>query len=215
MKSRAPAKLDKNARRRVRQFSERRDELAQAALQTLAELGYARTSIREIAQNSEFSHGVLHYYFTDKVDLILCSVRQYKTLCITRYDRVTVSASNYQELMAGFLKSLGDSLREDAKLHRLWYDIRARTLFEAAFHAEVADIDKSLANMIWRVVSRFAEFTGEPQTLPPSVIYAVIDGLFQQAMLKYFSGDSGAIPQMQADVRLFLSTIAKDPLAVG
>jgi len=58
-------------------FAERRAELGEAALLTLAELGYARTSLREIAQNSAFSHGVLHYYFSDKLDLILCSVRQY------------------------------------------------------------------------------------------------------------------------------------------
>ena len=58
------------SRRQVDKFAERRAQLADAALQTLAELGYARTSLREIAQNTEFSHGVLHYYFSDKEDLI-------------------------------------------------------------------------------------------------------------------------------------------------
>lgn len=59
------------ARRQVDKFAERRAQLAASALQTLSELGYARTSLRDIAQNSEFSHGVLHYYFSDKVDLII------------------------------------------------------------------------------------------------------------------------------------------------
>ena len=63
--------------------AERRAELAEAALQTLSTLGYARTSLRDIAQNSVFSHGVLHYYFTDKVDLITACVRQYKARCAT------------------------------------------------------------------------------------------------------------------------------------
>ena len=52
--------------RQLDKFAERRAQLAAAALQTLAEQGYARTSLRDIAQNSEFSHGVLHYYFSDK-----------------------------------------------------------------------------------------------------------------------------------------------------
>ena len=86
MTTRTVARLDRLARRPAEKFNERRAELADAALQTLAELGYARTSVREIAQNSAFTHGVLHYYFNDKVDLILCSVRQYKSRCITRYD---------------------------------------------------------------------------------------------------------------------------------
>jgi hypothetical protein len=60
----------------------------------------------------------------------------------------------------------------------------------------VVEIDKSLENMIWRIVSRFAELTGEPQTMPPSVIYAMLDGLFQQCLLKHLSGD------VMADARL-------------
>ncbi len=161
-------------------FAERRAELGEAALQTLAELGYARTSLREIAQNSEFSHGVLHYYFTDKLDLILCSVRQYKARCVKRYDDVTATATSFDELLDGFVAALGDTLRKEAPLHRLWYDLRAQSLFEEAFRADVAEIDKSLEKMIWRVMSRFAEITGEPVRAPSSVTYAMFDGLFQQ-----------------------------------
>ena len=57
-------------RPRDRKSALRRDQLAESALQTLGELGYARTSLRDIAANSEFSHGVVHYYFTDKTELI-------------------------------------------------------------------------------------------------------------------------------------------------
>jgi AcrR family transcriptional regulator len=206
-------KLDRIPRQRVDKFAERRAELAEAALQTLAELGYARTSLREIAQNSEFTHGVLHYYFRDKVDLILCSVRQYKARCVTRYDQVTTDARTYEDLMTGFLAALAQTMRDEAHMHRLWYDIRSQTLFEAAFRADVAELDKSLENMIWRIMCRFVELTGEPQTMPPAVIYAMIDGLFQQCLMKHLSGDARAIDQMQADVRLVLSKITKNPAA--
>jgi hypothetical protein len=49
--------------------------------------------------------------------------------------------------------------------------------------------------------------TGEPQSIPPSTIYAMIDGLFQQCLLKHLSGDRNAIDQMQANVRLVISKI--------
>src|SRR3981081_2917682 len=145
----AETRRERISRRQVDKFAERRAQLASAALQTLAELGYARTSLREIAQNSEFSHGVLHYYFTDKLDLILCSVRQYKARCVKRYDEVTTTATTYDELIDGFVAALGDTLRREAPLHRLWYDLRAQSLFEEAFRADVAEIDKSLEKMIW------------------------------------------------------------------
>jgi AcrR family transcriptional regulator len=194
-------------RPRDHKFAERRAELGEAALQTLAELGYARTSLREIAQNSEFSHGVLHYYFTDKVDLILCSVRQYKARCVKRYDEATTTATTFDELMDGFVAALGDTLRKEASLHRLWYDLRAQSLFEQAFRADVAEIDKSLEKMIWRVMSRFAEITGEAVRVPSSVAYAMFDGLFQQALLKHLSGDKKAVAAMQSNVRLVVSQL--------
>jgi AcrR family transcriptional regulator len=192
---------------RDHKFAERRAELGEAALQTLAELGYARTSLREIAQNSEFSHGVLHYYFDDKLDLILCSVRQYKARCVKRYDDVTATSTNVDELLEGFVAALGDTLRKEAPLHRLWYDLRAQSMFEEAFRADVAEIDKSLEKMIWRVMSRFAEISGEPVRVSSSVAYAMLDGLFQQALLKHLSGDKRAVATMQTNVRLVVSQL--------
>jgi AcrR family transcriptional regulator len=212
MASAANKKFDRANRPSVDKFAERRVELAEAALQTLSELGYARTSLREIAQNSVFSHGVLHYYFNDKIDLILCCVRHYKSRCVTRYDDVVASARTYEELAAGFLKVLGETVRNEGHLHRLWYDLRSQSLFEEAFRADVLEIDKSLEDMIWRIMSRFAELTGEPQQMPPSVLYAVFDGLFQRCLLKHLSGDPAAVAEMQADVRSVLARVARVPL---
>jgi AcrR family transcriptional regulator len=197
LKERSAARVP---RARVDKFAERRAELGEAALQTLATLGYARTSLREIAQNSEFSHGVLHYYFSDKTDIV-CSVRQYKARCVTRYDQVTASATTSQELIDGFVAALGDTLRDEASMHRLWYDLRAQALFEEAFRADVAAIDKSLETMIWRIMCRLAELSDKPLQLSASALYALFDGLFQQGLLKHLAGNANAVMLMQADVR--------------
>jgi len=206
--------MDRIPRIRVDKFAERRAELGEAALQTLSELGYARTSLREIAQNSAFSHGVLHYYFSGKVDLILCSVRQYKARCVTRYDAVTAAATSVDELLDGFCAALADTVRSEAPLHRLWYDLRSQALFEEAFRADVAELDKSLEKMISRIMARFAELAGAPLTLPSSVLYATFDGLFQQCLLKHLSGDAKAIAAMQKNVRLVVGQWIAVPLPV-
>ena len=195
---------DRVPRERADKFAERRAGLAAAAVLTLSELGYARTTLREIAQNSEFSHGVLHYYFRDKVDLITCCVRHYKERCVTRYDRVTAEAASYAALLDGFVEALAVTTREEAHLHRLWYDLRAQALFEPAFRADVADIDKSLEDMIWRVVARFHELQGVSIRMSPQFAYALFDGVFQQCLLKHLSGDVTAISEMQANVRLLV-----------
>lgn len=198
-------------RPRDHKFAERRAELGEAALQTLAELGYARTSLREIAQNSAFSHGVLHYYFTDKLDLILCSVRHYKARCVTRYDAVTAQADSYAALLDGFVAALGDTLQREAPLHRLWYDLRAQALFEPAFRADVAELDASLEAMIWRVIARLAELACETARVPSPVAYAMLDGVFQHALLRHLSGDAQAVGALQERARLVVMQIVGPP----
>lgn len=199
--------MEKTLRKQDAKFAERRTELGEAALLTLAELGYARTSLREIAQNSAFSHGVLHYYFSDKLDLILCSVQQYKARCVTRYDQVTAESTSFDQLLEGFVKALGETLRNESSMHRLWYDLRSQSLFEEAFRADVAAIDKSLEKMIWRVMSRLSELAGAPVKASSAVAYAMLDGIFQQALLKHLSGDRKAVSTMKTNVRMVVSQL--------
>jgi hypothetical protein len=47
------------------------------------------------------------------------------------------------------------------------------------------------------------------------MIYALLDGLFQQCLLKHLSGDAQAIAQMQAALRLVVSKIARNPAATA
>jgi AcrR family transcriptional regulator len=194
-------------RPRVDKFAARRSELAGAALRTLAERGYAQTGLRDIAQNSEFSHGVLHYYFSDKTDLILQCVREYKAQCVTRYDEVVATAATAPELAAGFLQKLGETLVDEAPLHRLWYDLRNQSMFEPAFRADVAEIDLSLERMIWRVVTRYAELAGTRPQISSSSMYAVFDGLFQQALLRQLAGEPSVAADLRAAVTDALSNL--------
>ncbi len=196
----AQTNRERVSRRQVDKFAERRAQLADAALQTLAELGYARTSLREIAQKSPFSHGVLHYYFSDKHDLITHCVRQYEAACVTRYDEIVATAGSAGELKQEFSEAMAQTLRTDAPMHRLWYDLRNQSLFEESFRADVLEIDQRREEMIWRVLSRYAEFSGVTLALPPGAAYAILDGLFQQALLHHLAGHDDAAEYLRANV---------------
>jgi len=181
-------------------YDERRNQLAESALQTLGELGYARTSLREIANNSEFSHGVVHYYFADKFELIVYCVRYYKARCVTRYDAVVDDSTTPEGLLDAFAAKLVETLRDEAPMHRLWYDLRTQSMFEEKLREAVLMIDQTLEEMIWRVVSRYAELCGRPPSMDPSAAYGVLDGLFQQALLGHLTGTTDAAETMAARV---------------
>ncbi|WP_300678555.1 TetR/AcrR family transcriptional regulator [Nocardioides sp.] len=173
--------------RQVDKFDQRRAQLAASALATLGERGYARTSLREIAQNSPFSHGVVHYYFANKTELIVHCVREYKKVCVTRYDGVIDAAVDADDLVARFADKLVETLCEDVAMHRLWYDLRTQSMFEDELRADVLAIDHALEEMIWRVVQRYADLADREPVFDPPAAYALLDGLFEQAVLAHLA----------------------------
>ncbi|MDP9636090.1 AcrR family transcriptional regulator [Rhodococcus cercidiphylli] len=191
------ARIEERARNK---FESKRTELAEATLHTLAELGYARTSLREIAQNSEYSHGVLHYYFTDKLDLITHAVRQYEAICVTRYDEVVANAVDAPGLYADFETKYFATLVADAGIHRLWYDLRNQALFDGSFRGDVLDIEERREDMIWRVVTKYCKLRGSESALDRPSAYILLDGIFQRALLHHLAGNTSEVDAARAQL---------------
>jgi AcrR family transcriptional regulator len=198
----------------------RRRALADSALRTLGELGYARSSLREIANNSEFTHGVVHYYFTDKLELIVYCVRQYKATCVQRYDGVIADSLTAEELLDSFAAKLRETIVEEGPMHRLWYDLRSQSMFERGLVEAVEQIDSTLADMIWRVVTRWAELAESQLRVDKATSYGAIDGIFQQALLGYLRDqDESQLGFLGTRIRMILplfgSPAPTDPLQGG
>lgn len=197
--ARTATEPDRFDRAGVDKFEARRAELADAALATLGELGYARTSLREIAHNTDFSHGVLHYYFRDKIELITYCVRRYKQHCVTRYDQIVAEATGPDDLARQFADLLVTTMLDDTAMHRLWYDLRAQAMFEPALQPTVSDLDGQLEQMIWRVVAQYAELAGTTPALPSAATYSMFDGLFENCLMRLLAGDDATADRLRAE----------------
>lgn len=184
-------------------FEERRRELADAALRALSDLGRARPSLRDVAE-PPFGDGVLRYYFRDERELITYCVRRYKAVCARRYDDVVDGAATAPALADGFADAMADTLVADASAHRLWYDLRSRALFEESSRTDVLEIDGLLERMVHRVAARYADLAGGALTGPPDAVYALFDGLFQQALLRHLAGQDRAADDLRDRVRRLL-----------
>ena len=199
--------LDRFERPRVDKFEARRAELADAALTTMGELGYARTSLREIARKTDFSHGVLHYYFRDKIELITYCVRRYKEHCVTRYDEIVAHAPRPEDVASQFADALVVTMLEDTLMHRLWYDLRCQAMFDMALLPTVTDLDRQLEEMIWRVVSRYAELAATTPAVPSAAAYSVFDGLFENCLMRHIAGDGTAADRLRTEAAWLLTRV--------
>lgn len=150
-------------------------QIADSAIMALQELGYANTSLRDIAAKSEMSLGILHYYFEDRSDLIIYCVRVYKQDFVASIRHALDRATGRDAVIDALAGALAVSITKDAPTHRLWYDIRNQALFDDMFRPVAAEIETMLVSMVSHAFKRAGHAT------PPRVElrYALLDGIFR------------------------------------
>lgn len=177
---------------RIDKYEERKRELGRDALSVLSELGYARTSLRDIAKASGFSLGVLHYYFVDKVELISYCVGLYKQDFVEQIQLAVDQATDAGHLRERVFGVLVASVEREPEKHRLWYDIRAQSLFDETFRPAMWRIDRQIESVITAFFVRLTELSGQTPQVGPGSAYAMLDGLFQRYLLRHLNGEDGA-----------------------
>ena len=198
--NRLAAKADAKVAKRVR----KKDELADSAIAALKQLGYARTSLRDIAELSGVAVGTLHYYFDDKVDLIAYCVRRYKVGFVAEMQSILSGDAPPERLAERFVSGLALSIHREAKTHRLWYDIRSQAMFDPSFHQIVEDIEAGLVEL----VEEFLERTGHTHVDATS-IYLLLDAAFRYHLQKLLTDDSTAPADFEDLVMGMLRTVSR------
>lgn len=79
---------------------DRRDQIIMAAIESLRDVGYAGTSIREIARRGGFNSALISYYFDGLHGLLLAALDHSSQIRMERYMRAVEEASGIEELMA-------------------------------------------------------------------------------------------------------------------
>ena len=99
----------------------RREQITRAAIEVLAERGFAAASLAAIAERVDVSKGVLSYHFSDKADLVLEVVRSVLASAETWMIPRIAGAGSYREALHRYISANVSFL----SAHRV--DIRALT----------------------------------------------------------------------------------------
>lgn len=174
---------------------DKRRELAQHALSALAELGFARLNLREVATRSGVALGVIHYYFTDKKELLIYCVGLYKDAFIQTLEAQIASADNLPALKSRVIIALVQSVEEQGHIHRLWYDIRAQALFDTAFQPVVDDHEARLIGVVQKFLDKMRALGGRPEMREHAEAldaYLTLDGWFRYFLQQHLAGNPQA-----------------------
>ena len=190
----SPPKLKERTTQKQTKRAEKKRQIAQSALVALRELGYANTSLRDIVGKSDLSLGMLHYCFEDRTDLIIYCVQTCKRTFSERLFDAIEHVGSSTELIETLADTIAASIVDDARTHRLWYDIRNQAQFDPAFQPVVANIETMLIDVVAQAVRR----AGLTPELPQELWYPTLDGVFQFHMQRQLQGAGLSRSEIQA-----------------
>lgn len=179
--------INKPANAKSQKVSKRdakRREIAESAVDALKVYGYARTTLRDIAAHSGMSLGSLHYYFEDKVDLMVYCVRQYKLQFVDVMRAAITEVEGQDQVLDAFCAGLAKTIVEHAELHRLWYDIRNQAMFDPVFSPVVAEIEGWLIDLMSPLKTEGSDTES---------IYLRLDGAFRYVLQRNLAGETLAM----------------------
>ncbi len=179
-----PTKLRARAERKTAKRDEKKRQIAESAIEALKELGYANTSLRDIAAKSDLSLGMLHYYFEDRSDLIIYCVQLYKEAFVRDINAALNMAEGRGAVLDAFADALANSIADDTETHRLWYDIRTQAMFDETFRPVVDEIEAMLIDIVRHAFKKAGNEI--PQMV--DIHYAAVDGVFRMLMQNQLTG---------------------------
>ena len=176
------------ARRRTAPPEERREQLIQATIRSVANRGLGDTTIATVAQEAGLSQGIINLHFQSKEGLLTETLRyiadEYRTACREAADAAAVSP------VAGLLAMVELDFRRNIcardKL-AVWFAFWGERKFRPTYRRICAERDKSYDDMVRVMCERLCEEGDYPDVEPALVadgLSALTDGLWLDLLVR-------------------------------
>lgn len=109
-------------------------------------------------------------------------------------------AESASALLSEFVDVLVRAAQDQARTHRLWYDVRAQALFDASFRPAVDDLENRMVGVVQRLLDQVRTLGGELAPNSPigaTSAYVTIDGWFRYFLQQHIAGDVRACASLR------------------
>lgn len=162
-----------------------RRRIIAAAMCCVAEMGYSRASIREIARAAQITSGSLYHYFPNKSELLKATVKEIEEIALPRLRAAGQRGGDVTDRLEAVLDEADRLMREYPHLAAFERAIRA----ESAAYLRRGDPNRVgfkvlrdiIADIVDDAVQRGALADGSDPVGTVEAVYALTRGLTEQA----------------------------------
>ncbi|KKC01253.1 TetR/AcrR family transcriptional regulator [Mycolicibacter arupensis] len=154
-----------------------RRRIISATIACVADVGYARTTIRQIASTAGVTSANLYNYFPNKADLVAAAIAARAEIALPRLRRAAERPGTVVERIEAVLDESGDLMREHPDLATFEWAIRAQNAVTVYPGEDGGEGLRALRDIIAGIVDD-GTGGGRPAV---EVVYALVYGLTELA----------------------------------
>lgn len=168
-------------RRRYKKSEVSRRQVVDAAIRALAERGFARTSVSDIAEAAGMSKGAIHYHFSRKADLIAHVLERCLTVTHDRLRQAWDGAGAPTDKIRRALREMRERWREGGPELRVMADLMAQGVHDETLREPVAEMfQQTRGALIEHLIGSLTAMGLKPRIpahIIPRLLLATLDGL--------------------------------------
>jgi AcrR family transcriptional regulator len=186
---------------------DKRDQLIDAAFETVRQEGFAHASARAIAGRGGFNAALIFYYFASVNDLLVAALARSSRTQLERYEAALADVTTLPELVAAVQEQLRDD-RESGHIKVLAELIGAGSSDERLREAVLGQV-KPWTEFTERTLNRVLGDSGLAGLVPPGQLSFVIVSLFLgMELLGGVAGDDEVVDALFGSAHRLSSLLA-------
>ncbi|MCK0516700.1 TetR/AcrR family transcriptional regulator [Williamsia sp. DF01-3] len=161
---------------------ETRKRIMFAAMRLVAEVGYTRATIREVAREAEMTSGTLYHYFPNKSELVRTTFNEFAGTAVTRMAEAALTGNTLLDNLVAVLDEADQVMREFPHIAAFEQAVRV----EGAQHLNLQVASNSIFTTMRGLLEQIVT-SGGPHALTTdvdgtvNVLYALLRGLVETA----------------------------------
>ncbi len=168
-------------RRTYKKSETSRRQVLDAAIRALAERGYARTSVSDIAEAAGMSKGAVHYHFESKDDLIAQVLVRCAEAMRERVREAWEAPGEPHERIRRALREMRVSRKQVSAELRVLADLMAQGIYDPKLRKSLSTMFEANRDEVFRHLKHGFEVLGLEPTVPihimPRLVIGMLDGL--------------------------------------
>lgn len=195
-------------RRTYKKSETSRQQVLDAAMTALAERGYARTSVSDIAAAAKMSKGAVHYHFESKDDLIAQVLARCAEVMRDRVRDAWEVPGQPQERIRRALREMRSARSSGSPELRVLADLMAQGIYDPKLRAAISKMFEENREEVRRHLAASFEALALRPRVPldvvPRLVLGMLDGLALHEFFDPMPGEDDAVQDALETIALSL-----------